>query len=73
MHSRPRTSKSIPTRMACPTPGKKSNELDPASASDNQLDSDGDGYTNIEEFLNGTDPREKVDYTNLGNNVDTIS
>ncbi|TWT86920.1 hypothetical protein Mal64_37500 [Pseudobythopirellula maris] len=43
------------------------------SADDGATDADGDGYTNVEEFLNGTDPREKVDYTNLGNNVDTIS
>lgn len=48
-------------------------ELDATSAADGSIDSDGDGYTNIEEYLNGTDPREKVDYTNLGNNIDTIS
>jgi hypothetical protein len=33
----------------------------------------GDGYTNVEEYLNGIDPRQNIDYTNLGNNVDTIS
>ena len=27
-------------------------------------DKDNDGYTNIEEYLNGTDPTEYVDYTN---------
>ena len=32
--------------------------LDSVDASDNSKDSDSDGYTNIEEFLNGTDPRE---------------
>ncbi|TWU30261.1 pectate lyase family protein [Bythopirellula polymerisocia] len=47
--------------------------LDANSPADSSIDSDGDGYTNIEEYLNGTNPREKVDYTNLGNNVDTIS
>jgi len=31
--------------------------LNPADASDNSKDSDSDGYTNIEEFLNGTNPR----------------
>ena len=36
-------------------------------------DPDGDGYTNVEEYLNGTNPRERIDYTNLGNNIDTIS
>jgi hypothetical protein len=36
-------------------------------------DADQDGYTNVEECLNGTSPCEKIDYGNLGNNVDTIS
>jgi len=31
--------------------------FDPANASDSNKDADSDGYTNIEEFLNGTDPR----------------
>ena len=31
--------------------------LNPNDASDAAKDNDGDGYTNIEEFLNGTDPR----------------
>ncbi|MBN2180662.1 MAG: hypothetical protein JW715_02015 [Sedimentisphaerales bacterium] len=48
-------------------------ELNPNEVADGSADSDGDGYTNVEEFLNGTNPREKVDYTNLGNNVDSIS
>ena len=40
---------------------------------DGRTDKDNDGYTNVEEYLNGTDPTEAIDYTNLGNNVDTIS
>lgn len=36
--------------------------VDPAA------DADADGYTNLEEFLNGTDPRRAVDYTKLANN-----
>jgi pectate lyase len=47
--------------------------LDPDAAADGLADTDGDGYTNVEEFLNGTDPHENIDYTNLGNNIDTIS
>jgi hypothetical protein len=43
------------------------------NVTDGAADADGDGYTNVEEFLNGTDPNEKIDYTNLGNNIDTIS
>jgi hypothetical protein len=56
-----------------PDAWEKKHELNPEEASDGRLDSDGDGYTNVEEYLNGTHPREKIDYTNLGNNVDTIS
>ena len=48
-------------------------QLNPASTGDGTLDTDDDGYTNVEEYLNGTDPRGKVDYTDLDNNVDTIS
>ena len=48
-------------------------KLNPSQADDGRLDSDNDGYTNIEEYLNGTNPLEKVDYTNLGYNTDTIS
>lgn len=48
-------------------------KLDPKNAKDGVIDSDGDGYTNIEEYLNGTNPQEKIDYRNLGNNIDTIS
>lgn len=35
-------------------------------------DTDGDGYTTIEEFLNGTDPNEKVDYKDLKNNINSL-
>lgn len=44
------------------------NLSDPADAS---TDLNADGYTNIEDFINGLDPRSpKVDWTNLRNNVD---
>jgi len=56
-----------------PDEWEKKYGLDPAEASDGRHDLDQDGYTNIEEYLNGTSPREKIDYRNLGNNVDTIS
>lgn len=48
-------------------------KLDPKNAKDGAMDADGDGYTNVEEYLNGTNPQEKINYRNLGNNVDTIS
>lgn len=56
-----------------PDTWETSHQLDPAKASDGSADADGDGYTNVEEYLNGTDPRRKIDYTDLGNNVDSIS
>ncbi len=56
-----------------PDEWEKKYGFDPNDLSDGAQDADGDGYTNVEECLNGTNPREKIDYTNLGNNVDTIS
>jgi hypothetical protein len=45
--------------------------LNPKDASDATQDLNGDGYTNIEDFINGLDPRApKTDWTNLKNNVD---
>ena len=48
-------------------------KLDPENPADGATDADGDGYTNVEEYLNGTNPQEKINYRNLGNNVDVIS
>jgi hypothetical protein len=56
-----------------PDEWEQSHGLNPNDASDGPTDRDKDGYTNVEEFLNGTDPLQFIDYTNLGNNVDTIS
>lgn len=47
--------------------------LDPNNNNDSATDADEDGFTNVEEFLNGTNPQERIDYRNLGNNLDTIS
>lgn len=45
--------------------------LNPKDASDAAGDLNGDGYTNIEDFINGLDPRApKRDWTDLNNNVD---
>lgn len=60
-------------RDGMPDAWEKKHELNAGDAADGALDSDGDGYTNVEEWLNGTDPREAVDYSNYDNNVDTIS
>jgi hypothetical protein len=42
---------------------------DARQASDRE-DKDGDGYTNIEEYINGTDPTEYIDYHDAANNRD---
>ncbi len=46
--------------------------FDPQSASDNSQDKDKDGYTNVEEFLNGTNPTVFVDYKKPENDVNTL-
>ncbi len=45
--------------------------FDPNNASDGAQDLDHDGYTNIEEYLNGTDPTMYVVYTVPANHVDS--
>ncbi len=56
-----------------PDEWEKKHNLDPNDPSDGAKDADKDGYTNVEEYLNGTDPNEYINYRNLGNNVDMIS
>lgn len=47
--------------------------FNPKEASDGLKDIDGDGYINIEEYLNGTDPTVFVDYTKPENNVNALN
>jgi hypothetical protein len=47
--------------------------LDPNNPADANLDCNGDGYTNIEKYINGIDPTKKVDWKNLENNFDTLT
>jgi len=47
--------------------------LNPTDASDANGDMNGDGYTNIEKYINGIDPGNKVDWTDLKNNHDTLA
>jgi hypothetical protein len=47
--------------------------LNPHDPSDAAADNDHDGYTNLEEYLNGTDPSQFVDYRDPGNNVNTLA
>ena len=46
-------------------------DLNPNDATDATIDANGDGYSNIEDFINGLHPRgKKVDWADLKNNVD---
>ena len=46
--------------------------LNPNNPKDASFDCNGDGYTNIEKYINGIDPTKKVDWKNLENNRDTL-
>lgn len=46
--------------------------FDANNTNDNSLDTDGDGYTNVEEYLNGTDPTKFVDYTIPANKMNSL-
>ncbi len=47
--------------------------LNPNDPSDAQKDSNGDGYTNLEKYLDGIDPSKKVDYRDPKNNFDPLT
>ena len=46
--------------------------LDSGDPADGGKDGDKDGYTNVEEFINNTDPAHYVDYTKPENNVSSL-
>jgi len=46
--------------------------LNPHDASDANGDLSGDGYTNIEKYINGIDPTKKLDWKDPKNNHDTL-
>ena len=59
-----------------PDDWEKKNGLDPNDPSDATGDINGDGYTNIEKWINGipvTSAKKKVDWRNLNNNYDTLA
>ncbi|MBQ5902985.1 MAG: polysaccharide lyase, partial [Alistipes sp.] len=56
-----------------PDKWEKKYGLNPNDASDANGDLSGDGYTNIEKYINGIDPTKQVDWTNLENNHDTLA
>ena len=56
-----------------PDAWEKANGLNPNDPSDANKDCTGDGYTNIEKYINGIDTKTKVDWTNAANNYDTLA
>lgn len=46
--------------------------LNPNDPSDANGDLNGDGYTNIEKYINGIDPRIRINWQDLRNNYDTL-
>ncbi len=55
-----------------PDSWEKANGLDPKDPSDANKDCTGDGYTNIEKYINGISTKTKTDWTDLKNNHDTL-
>lgn len=55
-----------------PDAWEKKYGLDPKDPSDAKKDLNGDGYTNIEDYINGVNPAIKVDWTDLANNKETL-
>src|SRR5690606_40080583 len=47
--------------------------LNPNNPADVNGDINGDGYTNIEKYINGIDPTKKVNWEDLANNKNTLT
>jgi hypothetical protein len=56
-----------------PDEWEKQYGLNPNDPSDAVKDCNGDGYTNIEKYINGINPQSKTDWRNLNNNYDTLA
>jgi hypothetical protein len=56
-----------------PDAWEKANGLNPNDASDAVKDCNGDGYTNIEKYINAIPTNSKIDWRNLNNNYDTLA
>lgn len=55
-----------------PDAWEKKYGLNPEDGSDSAKDEDKDGYTNVEEYINDTNPTEFVDYRKPENNVHSL-
>ena len=56
-----------------PDEWEKANGLNPNDPSDANKDCTGDGYTNIEKYINGISTRNCIDWSDLRNNYDTLA
>lgn len=56
-----------------PDEWEKANGLNPNDPSDANKDCNGDGYTNIEKYINGIDTHTTVDWRDMNNNYDTLA
>ena len=56
-----------------PDEWEKQNGLNPNDPSDANGDCTGDGYTNIEKYINGITTKVKIDWRDLSNNYDTLA
>lgn len=56
-----------------PDEWETANGLNPNDPSDANGDCNGDGYTNIEKYINGIPTSTKVDWRDLSNNYDTLA
>lgn len=56
-----------------PDAWEKKYGLNPNDPIDAVKDCNGDGYTNIEKYINAINPKKKVDWSNLKNNYDTLT
>lgn len=56
-----------------PDDWEKKYQLNPSDPTDAVLDCNGDGYSNIEKYINGINPEVKVDWKDLSHNEDTLA
>ena len=56
-----------------PDQWEKANGLNPNDPSDAVKDCNGDGYTNIEKYINGIDTKKKINWKEKSNNHDTLA
>jgi hypothetical protein len=56
-----------------PDDWERAHGLNPNNPTDAAADATGDGYTNIEKYLNGLDPARKTDWKDLKNNYDRLT